>query len=134
MKEELESCKSLADQLGSPYTAMQIGKIRKAVCKKSDMDGKYIKPEGVYKIMQAIKKELHIKENASPERVIVRVTHHQTGNIRRIFAEDMETRKKVSVIVPANRKRLLNIKGKKLKVERGIQDGQYTYRYPIKQS
>jgi len=132
MKDGLESCKSLAEQLGPPYTAMQVGKLRRAVCDEDDMEGKFIKPEGVYKIMQAIKKELHIKETASPEHVWVRVLHHQTGNTRRIFAEDMETHRKVAVLVPANRKKLLNKKGRKLQVERGIQDGEYTYRYPIK--
>lgn len=131
MKDELESCKSLAEQLGSPYTPMRIGKIRKEVCTEEDMDGKYIKPEGVYKIMQSIKKEMHIIENASPEAVWVRVLHFRTGNKRRIIAEDMETKRKIEVIVPANRKALLDIKGKKFKVQRGLKDGKYTYRYPI---
>ena len=134
MKDGLESCKSLAEQLGSPYTPMRVGKIRKEVCDDSDMDGKYIKPEGVYKIMQAIKKEMHIIENASPEVVMVRVLHFRTANKRRVIAEDMDTRRKVEVIVPANRKALLDIKGKKFKVQRGMKDGKYTYRYPIKSS
>lgn len=132
MKEELESCKSLAEQLGSPYTAMRVGKIRKEVCTEDDMDGRYIKPEGVYKIMQSIKKEMHIIETATPEDVWVRVLHFKTGNKRRIIAEDMETKRKIEVIVPANRKALLDFKGKKFKVQRGLKDGKYTYRYPIK--
>ena len=132
MKDGLESCKSLAEQLGSPYTPMRVGKIRKEVCDDSDMDGKYIKPEGVYKIMQAIKKEMHFIENASPEVVMVRVLHFRTANKRRVIAEDMDTKRKVEVIVPANRKALLDIKGKKFKVQRGMKDGKYTYRYPIK--
>ncbi len=134
MKDGLESCKSLAEQLGSPYTPMRVGKIRKEVCDESDMEGKYIKPEGVYKIMQAIKKEMHIIENASPEVVMVRVLHFRTANKRRVIAEDMDTKRKVEVIVPANRKALLDIKGKKFKVQRGMKDGKYTYRYPIKSS
>ncbi len=132
MKDDKETCKSIAAQLGSPYTAMKIGKIRKEVCDESDMNGKEILPTGVLKIMAAIKKEMDIKETASPDVVLVRVLHHKSGNPRRIYAEDTETKRKVSVIVPANRKRLVDVKGKKLKVQRGIQDGQHTYRYPIK--
>lgn len=131
MKDDLESCKSLADQLGEPYTAMKVGKIRRNVCTDDDMEGKFIKPSGVLKIMQAIGRELDIIETATPDQVWIRVLHHKTGNPRRIFAEDLDTRKKVSVIVPATRKKLLNIKGKKLKVERGIKDGEHFYRYPI---
>jgi len=132
MKKDKETCKSLAKQLGEPFTPMRIGKIRKEVCDEDDMDGKEILPSGVLKIMAAIRKEIDIKETASPDVVLVRVLHHKSGNPRRIYAEDTETKRKVSVIVPANRKRLVDIKGKKLKVQRGIQDGEYFYRYPIK--
>lgn len=134
MKEDKETCKSLAEQLGSPYTPMRVGKIRKEVCDDDDMDGKEILPSGVLKIMAAIRKEMDIKQTASPDVAWVRVLHHKTGNTRRIYAEDLETKKKVSIIVPANRKRLLDVKGKKIKVQRGVQDGEYTYRYPIKSS
>ena len=132
MKDELETCKSLAEQLGGSYRAMHIGKIRKLVCDDEDLEGTFIKPTGVLKIMAHIRKELDMVENAKTAVVWVRVLHHKTGNTRRIFAEDVETKKKVSVIVPANRKRLLDIKGKKLKVNRGSENGEYTYRFPAK--
>ena len=132
MKEELETCKGLADQLGGSYRAMHIGKIRKLVCEEEDLDGNFIKPTGVLKIMAHIKKELDMVENAKTDVVWVRVLHHKSGNPRRIMAEDLETKRKVSVIVPMNRKRLLDVKGKKLKVNRGSENGEYTYRYPAK--
>ena len=103
---------------------MRIGKIRKEVCDEDDMDGKEILPSGVLKIMAAIRKEIDIKETASPDVVLVRVLHHKSGNPRRIYAEDTETKRKVSVFVPANRKRWVDSKGKKLKVQRGIQNGE----------
>ena len=127
----METCKSLAEQLGSPYTAMRIGKIRKNVCTEEDVNGKEILPEGVLKIMAAIRKEMDIKETGEPEEVFVRVSHHKSGNPRRLYAVDPDTQRKVSVIVPLNRKRLLDIKGKKIKVQRGIQDGKHFYRYGI---
>ena len=111
---------------------MHIGKIRKLVCDDEDLEGTFIKPTGVLKIMAHIRKELDMVENAKTDVVWVRVLHHKTGNTRRIFAEDVETKKKVSVIVPANRKRLLDVKGKKLKVNRGSENGEYTYRFPAK--
>lgn len=126
----LESCKSLAEQLGSPYTAMQVGKIRKAVCSAKDLDGTGIKPSGVLKIMASIKKEMTIIETATPDIVMVTVLHHQTGNKHMLFAMDMETRRKVSVIIPFRQKVHLNTKGKRLKVERGLQNGKNLYRYP----
>jgi hypothetical protein len=127
----METCKSLAEQLGSPYTAMRVGKIRKNVCTDEDMNGKEILPQGVLKIMAAIRKEMDIKEIGEPEEIFVRVSHHKTGNPRRLYAVDPDTQRKVSVIVPLNRKRLLDIKGKKIKVQRGIQDGKHFYRYGI---
>jgi len=135
MKEDLESCKSLAEQLTSTeqtFTAMQVGKIRRAVCDDSDMDGKFIKPSGVLKIMASLRKEMDIIETASPEIVTVRVLHHQTGNKHFLFAEDMETHRKVKVIIPFRQKKILNTKGKRLKVERGLKDGQSFYRYPAR--
>ena len=137
MKDELESCKSLAEQLTSPeqaFTAMQVGKIRKAVCLDSDMEGKFIKPSGVLKIMASLRKEMDIIETATPEAIWVKVLHHQTGNKHFLFAMDMETRRKVKVIIPFRQKNVLNNKGKRLKVERGLKDGQSFYRYPVRKS
>ena len=131
-KEDMETCASLAKQLGDPYRPMHIGKIRKLVCDKEDLFGKLIKPTGVLKIMAHIKKDMDMVESAKPEAVWVRTLHHKTGNSRRVMAEDLETKKKVSVIVPANRKRLLDVKGKKFKVSRGSENGEYAYRYPAK--
>ena len=134
MSDKGETCKSLAEQLGEPYTAMRVGKLKRACCEPEDLDGKYILPTGVLKITASIKKEMDIIETAKPEVVWVKVTHHKTANTRRVFAEDLETKRKVSVIVPANRKKGVDHKGKKLQVERGLQDGKYLYRYPVRKS
>ena len=131
-REEMETCTSLAEQLGEPYRAMHIGKIRKLVCDESDLDGTLIKPTGVLKIMAHIKKDMDMIESAKPETVWVRTLHHKSGNPRRVIAEDLERKRRVSVLVPMNRKRLLDIKGKKFKVNRGSENGEYTYRYPAK--
>lgn len=125
-----ETCKSLAEQLGKPYTAMRIGKLRAALCVKEDLDGKYILPSGVLKITAQIKAELNDMEKADPEVVTVRVLHQQTGNPRMLFAEDLETRGKVIVIVPKRHKNIINQKGKLLKVNKGEYDGKLQYRYP----
>ena len=79
---EHETCKSLAEQLGKPYTAMSIGKLRAAVCSEEDLQGKYILPTGVLKITAQIKGEIDVIEAAAPAIVTVRVLHHQTGNPR----------------------------------------------------
>lgn len=137
MKEELESCKSLAEQLTSPektFTAMQVGKIRKSVCADEDLDGNGIKPSGVLKIMASLKREMEIIETAAPELATVKVLHQQTGNKHMLFAMDMETRRKVKVLIPFRQKNVLNTKGKRLKVERGLKDGSYLYRYPVRKS
>jgi|TARA_R110002033_G_scaffold119357_1_gene162744 hypothetical protein len=130
MKEENETCKSIAEQLGGKYTAMRIGKLRAALCVKEDLDDKYILPSGVLKIMAQIKIELDDMEKAEPAVVTVRVLHQQTGNPRMLFAEDLETRGKVVVIVPKRHKNIINHKGKLLKVNKGEYDGQLQYRYP----
>ena len=130
MKEENETCKSIADQLGSPYTAMRIGKLRASVCTEEDLDGKYILPSGVLKIMGQIKGEIDVIETSSPSVVAVRVLHHQTGNPRFLFAEDLETRQKVRVSVPKRHKNIINHVGKRLKVNKVNQDGTAYYRYP----
>lgn len=134
MKEGLESCKSLADQLGPPYTAMRVGKIRSAVCNASDMDGRFIKPSGILKITQSIKKEMDIIETASPDIVEVKVLHHKSTNPHFIFAKDVETKRKVAVQVPARQKKILATVGKRLTVERGLLDGKKIYRYPVSKS
>jgi hypothetical protein len=127
---EYETCKSLAAQLGKPYTAMSIGKLRAAVCSEEDLDGKYILPTGVLKITAQIKGEIKAIETATPDVVTVRVLHHQTGNPRFVFAEDPETRRKVRVSVPKRHKNIVNHVGKRLKVNRIDQDGTAYYRYP----
>lgn len=127
-----ETCKSIAEQLGKPYTAMRIGKVRAAVCSEEDLDGNEILPSGVLKIMTQIKGELDMIEKAEPEVVEVRVLHQQTGNPRFIYAEDMETRKRVSVGVPQRIKDIINVNGKRLKVNRGELDGRKFYRYPAR--
>lgn len=127
---EHETCKSLAAQLGKPYTAMSIGKLRAAVCSEEDLDGKYILPTGVLKITAQIKGEIKAIETATPDVVTVRVLHHQTGNPRFVFAEDPETRRKVRVSVPKRHKNIVNHVGKRLKVNRVDQDGTAYYRYP----
>lgn len=135
MKQDLESCKSLAEQLTSDeqtFTAMQIGKIRKAVCDEEDLDGSGIKPSGVMKIMSSLKKEMDIIETAAPEVVLVKVLHQQTGNKHMLFAMDMETRRKVKILIPFRQKNVLNTKGKRLRVERGLKDGTHLYRYPVR--
>jgi hypothetical protein len=129
---EYETCKSLAEQLGKPYTAMRIGKLRAAVCLDEDLNGKYIFPSGVLKILAQIKSEINVIETASPSVVTVRVLHQQTGNPRFLFAEDLDTRKKVRVSVPQRHKDIINHKGKLLKVNKGDQDGQSFYRYPVR--
>ena len=129
---EHETCKSIAEQLGGTYTAMRIGKLRAAVCTEEDMDGKYILPSGVLKIMEQIKGEIDVIETASPAVVTVRVLHQQTGNPRFIFAEDLETKKKVVVSVPKRHKDIINQNGKRLKVNKGELDGQTFYRYPVR--
>ena len=130
MKEENETCKSIAEQLGGTYTAMRVGKLRAAVCVDEDLDGKYILPSGVLKIMSQIKGEINQIEESTPETVTVVVLHHQTGNPRFLFAEDPDTRRKVRVAVPRRQKKILNTKGKRLKVNKGEYDGQFQYRYP----
>ena len=130
--EKDETCQTLAQQLGKPYTAMRIGKLRKAVCEDEDLDGKYILPSGVLKIMAQIKGEIEVDEEAEPEVVRVRVLHHQTGNPRYIYAEDLETKRKVAVSVPIRKKAVLNTPGKRLKVNRGDRDGESFYRYPAR--
>lgn len=127
---EYETCKSLAAQLGKPYTAMSIGKLRAAVCSEEDLDGKYILPTGVLKITAQIKGEIKAIETATPDVVTVRVLHHQTGNPRFVFAEDTETRRKVRVSVPKRHKNIVNHVGKRLKVNKIDQDGTAYYRYP----
>lgn len=131
---DLETCKSLAMQLGSPYTAMRIGKIRKRVCLEEDLEGSRIKPSGVLKIMSSIKKEMDIIETAAPDVVKVRVLHHQTGNKHYLIACDMETKRRVKVLIPARQKSILNVVGKRLNVNRGLHDGKYLYRYPVRKS
>ena len=128
---EHETCKSLAEQLGKPYTAMRIGKLRAAVCLDEDLNGKYIFPSGVLKILGQIKSELNEIEVAKPEVVTVKVLHQQTNNARLIFAEDLKTRMKVKVLVPKRHKDIINHKGKILKVNKGEYDGQLQYRYPV---
>jgi short-subunit dehydrogenase involved in D-alanine esterification of teichoic acids len=96
------------------------------------MDGKYILPSGVLKIMEQIKGEIDVIETASPAVVTVRVLHQQTGNPRFIFAEDLETKKKVVVSVPKRQKDIINQNGKRLKVNKGELDGQTFYRYPVR--
>ena len=127
-----ETCKSLAEQLGKPYTAMRIGKLRAAVCSEEDLEGNEILPTGVLKIMAQIKGELDVIEEAAPEVVTVRVLHHQTGNPRFIYAEDLDTKRKVRVGVPQRHKDIINHKGKRLKVNRAFKDGQAYYRYPAR--
>lgn len=127
-----ETCKSLAEQLGKPYTAMRIGKLRAAVCSEEDLEGNEILPTGVLKIMAQIKGELDVIEEAVPEVVTVRVLHHQTGNPRFIYAEDLDTKRKVRVGVPQRHKDIINHKGKRLKVNRAFKDGQAYYRYPAR--
>ena len=127
---EHETCKSLAEQLGKPYTAMSIGKLRAAVCSEEDLQGKYILPTGVLKITAQIKGEIEVIEAAAPAIVTVRVLHHQTGNPRFVFAEDTDTRRKVRVSVPKRHKDIINHVGKRLKVNKVDQDGTAYYRYP----
>jgi hypothetical protein len=129
---EHETCKSLAEQLGKPYTAMSIGKLRAATCSEEDLDGKYILPSGVLKITAQIKGEIDVIEAAAPAVVIVRVLHQQTNNPRFLFAEDPDTRKKVCVSVPARHKDIINQVGKRLKVNKVDQNGTAYYRYPAK--
>lgn len=127
---ENETCTSLAEQLGKPYTAMSIGKLRAAVCSEEDLDGKYILPTGVLKITAQIKGEIDVIEAAALDIVTVRVLHQQTGNPRFVFAEDLDTRKKVNVSVPKRHKDIINHVGKRLKVNKVIKDGVPYYRYP----
>ena len=127
---EHETCKSLAEQLGKPYTAMSIGKLRAAVCSEEDLDGKYILPTGVLKITAQIKGEIDVIEAAALDIITVRVLHQQTGNPRFVFAEDLDTRKKVNVSVPKRHKDIINHVGKRLKVNKVIKDGVPYYRYP----
>jgi hypothetical protein len=129
MNKGYESCKSLSQQLGSPYTAMKVGKLRKALCDDEDLEGNYIKPSGVVKIMRSIGREMEIIETASPDIVKVKVLHHQTGNKHFLFAMDLETKRKVKVLIPFRKKQILNTVGKRLNVERGLQDGTNLYRY-----
>jgi len=129
---EHETCKSLAEQLGKPYTAMSIGKLRAATCSEEDLDGKYILPSGVLKITAQIKGEIDVIEAAAPAVVTVRVLHQQTNNPRFLFAEDPDTRKKVCVSVPARHKDIINQVGKRLKVNKVDQNGTAHYRYPAK--
>ena len=132
MNESNETCKSIAEQLGKPYTAMRIGKLRAAVCDEEDLDGNEILPSGVLQIMAQIKGEIDVIEEAKPEVVTVRVLHHQTGNPRFIYAEDPDTKCKVRVGVPQRHKNIINQKGKRLKVSRAYKDGQAYYRYPVR--
>ena len=129
---EHETCKSLAEQLGKPYTAMLIGKIRSATCSEEDLDGKYILPSGVLKITAQIKGEIDVIEAAAPAVITVRVLHQQTNNPRFLFAEDPDTRKKICVSVPARHKDIINQVGKRLKVNKVDQNGTAYYRYPAK--
>ena len=129
---EHETCKSLAEQLGKPYTAMSIGKIRSATCSEEDLDGKYILPSGVLKITAQIKGEIDVIEAAAPAVITVRVLHQQTNNPRFLFAEDPDTRRKVCVSVPARHKDIINQVGKRLKVNKVDQNGTAYYRYPAK--
>jgi hypothetical protein len=129
---EHETCKSLAEQLGKPYTAMSIGKIRSATCSEEDLDGKYILPSGVLKITAQIKGEIDVIEAAAPSVITVRVLHQQTNNPRFLFAEDPDTRKKICVSVPARHKDIINQVGKRLKVNKVDQNGTAYYRYPAK--
>ena len=82
--------------------------------------------------MNQIKGEIDVIETASPAVVTVRVLHQQTGNPRFIFAEDLETKKKVVVSVPKRQKDIINQNGKRLKVNKGELDGQTFYRYPVR--
>ena len=127
---ENETCTSLAEQLGKPYTAMSIGKLRATVCSEEDLDGKYILPTGVLKITAQIKGEIDVIEAAALDIITVRVLHQQTGNPRFVFAEDLDTRKKVNVSVPKRHKDIINHVGKRLKVNKVIKDGVPYYRYP----
>jgi hypothetical protein len=130
-KSEHETCTSLAKALGSPFTAMRVGKIKKAVCSDEDLDGIYILPSGVLKITQSIEKEMQIVEKAKPDIVKVKVLHHRCGNPAYIFAKDTETKRKVQVLVPRRKKQILSTVGKVLTVERGLKDGKYLYRFPV---
>jgi hypothetical protein len=134
MNKDLETCKSLAEQLGAPYTAMRVGKIRNAVCSDKDMEGRYIKPSGVLKITASISKEMDIIETASPDIVRVKVLHHKSGNPVIIFAKDLETLGKVAIQIPRREKQILSTVGKVLTVERGLIDGKAIYRYPVSKS
>jgi hypothetical protein len=109
---------------------MSIGKLRAAVCSEEDLDGKYILPTGVLKITAQIKGEIDVIEAAALDIITVRVLHQQTGNPRFVFAEDLDTRKKVNVSVPKRHKDIINHVGKRLKVNKVIKDGVPYYRYP----
>ena len=124
-----ETCTSLARELGKPYTPSNIGKIAKLVCEDEDRDENLILPSGVLKITAHIERDMEMIETASPDIVTVQVLHHQTANLQYVMAMDLETKRKVHVLVPRNRKALLNVKGKRFKVERGSEKGSYVYRY-----
>jgi hypothetical protein len=124
-----ETCTTLAKALGKPYTPSNIGKIKKLVCTPKDIDDNLILPSGVLKITAHIEKDMQTIETATPEIVRVQVLHHQTGNPQYIAAMDLETKRKVHLLVPKNRKNLLNVKGKRLNAERGSDRGNYVYRY-----
>jgi hypothetical protein len=124
-----ETCTSLAKALGKPYTPSNIGKIKKLVCEDEDMDENLILPSGVLKITAHIEHDMEMIETASPDIVTLQVLHHQTANPQYIMAMDLETKRKIHVLVPRNRKAILNVKGRRFKAERGSEKGSYVYRY-----
>lgn len=119
--------KQLGEELGK--TAMEIGRVRKAVCTDEDMDSKMIKPSGVLKICAHYEHEMEIVENATPDVVEVQVISQPVKNPRWLAGMDLDIKKKALVSVPKNRKDILNKPKKILLVERGSEGGRYFYRW-----
>lgn len=129
------SCTELARELsaegGKKLNAMMVGRIVSEVCGDDDIEmrgkRKLIKPEGVYKICQHLKKEMHIMETGEPEIVKVRVLPESAPNPRFVFCADIERKCRCTVNIPAYMKRRLDSPGLIFDVERGCENGRYFY-------
>lgn len=117
--------KQLGEEIGKG--ALEIGRVRKAVCTEEDMEGRLIKPSGILKILDYYEIEMSILEEGKPDVVKVQVLRQPVKNPRWISCIDLDLKKKALVNVPKNRKAILDKPKKILLVERGTEKGRFFY-------
>ena len=125
-----ELAKLLTIKGGLTFNAMQVGKLRKKVCKAKDLnDQGKILLSGVVKICQYLDHELGIRNEAESTEVVCKVLRQKTENPRFVIAQDLTTKKRCLVGVPVQRQAQLQRPGALLKCERIVRNGEYYYKW-----